>query len=106
MFGVVDEPPSAGELQAPLHDIAMRAFDFSGADRKPFGEGLAIFQLVFAGAEITMAYADRGLVVAHIGSFAMGNQGSENLVDAPRLQPVLLRLDPGLPGGGVRRDRQ
>src|SRR5271165_7050839 len=82
----------------------MRAFDFSGADRKTFGEGLAIFQLVFAGGEITMAYADRGLVVTHIVSFAVGSQGPEDLAGAPRLQRVLLRLHPGNPRGDVRRD--
>ena len=105
VFRVLDEPPGAGELQALLRDIAMRAFDFSGADRKPFGEGLAIFQLVLAGTEITMADADRGLVVAHIGRFAVGSQGAENLVDAPCLQRVLLRLHPGFPGGCLPRTR-
>jgi hypothetical protein len=39
-------------------------------------DGLAIFQLVFTDAEITMAYADRGLVVAYIGRFAVGKQGA------------------------------
>jgi len=103
VFRVLDEPPGAGELQALLRDIAMHAFDFSGADRQPLGEGLAIVQLVFAGAEITMAYADRGLVVAYIGSFAVWIQGGQNRVGASRLQRVLLRLHPGNPGGGVRR---
>ena len=84
VFRVLDEPPGAGKLQALLRDITMRAFDFSGADRKSFGEGLAIVQLASAGAEIAMADADRSLLVAHIQTFAMGKQRAENRAGAPR----------------------
>ena len=51
MFRMVDEPPGARKFQTLLCDIAVRAFDFPRADRKSFGEGLAIIQLVFTGAE-------------------------------------------------------
>jgi hypothetical protein len=40
---MLDEPPGAGEFQALLRDMTMRSFDLSGADRKTFGRGLAIF---------------------------------------------------------------
>jgi hypothetical protein len=71
VFRVLDAPPGSGEFQAFLRDIAMRAFDFAGADREPFGQGLAVFQLVFAAAEITMACPDRGLIVAYFGSLGV-----------------------------------
>src|SRR5258708_38907370 len=45
VLGVLDAPPGAGELQALLHDVAMRAFDFAPADRQPFGQRLAVFPL-------------------------------------------------------------
>ena len=83
----------------------MRAFDFPRADRKSFGEGLAIIQLVFTGAEISMADADRGLIVAHIETFKVEKQGFQNRAGTPRLQRVLLRLHPEFRGHGVRRDR-
>ena len=75
MFRMVDEPPGARKFQTLLRDIAVRAFDFPRADRKSFGEGLAIIQLVFTGAEISMADADRGLIVAHIETFKVEKQG-------------------------------
>src|SRR5271166_1276022 len=103
--GVLDAPPGSGELQAFLSDVTMRAFDFAGADRKPFGQGLAVFQLVCATAQIAMACPHRGLVVARLGRFAMGSEGSQDLVQAPRLQCVLSRLHPGFAGLWLRRDR-
>ena len=51
-----------------------------------------------------MADTNRGLVIAHIETFAVGSQGFQNRVDAPRLQRNFLRLHPDFPGGGVRRD--
>ena len=105
MFRVLDEPPGTGKLQSLLRDITMRAFDFSGADRQPLGEGLAIFQLVSTGAEIAMADADRGLLVSDIETFAMGKQGVRNRAGTARLQRVFLRFHPGFPRRGVRRDR-
>ena len=39
VFRVLDEPPGTGEFQSLLRDITMRAFDFTGADREPLGEG-------------------------------------------------------------------
>ncbi len=76
-------------LQALLRDIAVRAFDFSGADRKALGQGLALFQMALAGAKIPMVCADLGLLVARLGSFPVWRQSAENRVDAPRLQCVL-----------------
>ena len=64
----------------------MRAFDLAGADRKPFGQGLSIFELVHAIAEIAMACANRRVFVARFERFAVRSEGSQNLVQAPRLQ--------------------
>ena len=68
-----DAPSDAGEFKALSRDTTMRAFDFSRPDRKPFGDGRAIVQLVPAGGALTMADADRGLVVAHIVSVEVGS---------------------------------
>ncbi len=43
VFRVLDPPPGAVQLQALLRDITMRAFGFSRADWKPFGQGFKIF---------------------------------------------------------------
>src|SRR5277367_4790674 len=82
----------------------MRALDFAGADRKSLGHGLGIFQLVFSSADIAMASPDRRRLVARLGRFAMGSEGTQDLVDPPALQRVLLRRHPGSASAGLWRD--
>jgi len=48
-----------------------------------------------------MACANRRVFVARLDRFAVRGEGSQNLVQAPRLQRLLLYLDPGFPRGGV-----
>ena len=80
MFRVLDEPPGAGKLQALLRDVAMCAFDFSRTDRQPLGEGLAIFQLVFASVQIPIGRPEPG-PVRHSGR---GPRGGEPGLSEPR----------------------
>jgi len=71
------EPYGAGELRAFLRNTAMRDCDFAAVGRKPGGEGLTVFQLVVAGAEINGGRAGPGLgrrspSPPAIGKFASG----------------------------------
>ena len=64
--GALDAPPSSWQLQALLCDLAMRAFDLSGADRQIPGQGVTIVQLVFPTAQIAMASSDGSLIVGQL----------------------------------------
>ena len=63
IFGMFHAPPSSGPLQALLGDIAMRAFDLSGADRQILGQAVPIVQLIAAIAQIAMASPHRRFVL-------------------------------------------
>ncbi len=83
MFGMLDAPPGAGPLQALLGDVAMSAFDLAGADwQQPFGQGLAIVQLVGASAEITMAGSHGRMLVVDFGRLAMSGERPQDGVEA------------------------
>src|SRR5271163_2420209 len=98
-------PPSSGPLQALLGDIAMRAFDLSGADRQVLGQGVPVVQLIAAIAQIAMASPYRRLFFVHVGAFAVARQLLQHVRRTPCFERVLLSLHPGLSRGGVRRDR-
>ena len=105
IFGVLHAPPGAGQFQALLRDIAMRAFDLAGADRQIVGQGVTIVQLVPPTAQIAMASAHRRLIVVYLGSFDVASERRQRLVETPRFQRVLLRVHPGVKRRGVWHNR-
>jgi hypothetical protein len=45
------------------------------------------------------------LIVVDLGSFDVASERRQRLVETPRFQRVLLRVDPGIKRCGVLRDR-
>ena len=64
-----------GTLRRFSRDVTVCAFDFAGADRKSFGQRLAIFQLVCTNTDIAMECPHWRLVVARPGRLAVGDEG-------------------------------
>jgi hypothetical protein len=104
MVGVFDAPPRSRALEALLRNIAMGAFDLSGANRQVIGQSLAIVQLVAASAQIAMASPHRSLVVVDARVFKMGCERLQHVVQAPGFERILLRVDPRLLRSGGRRN--
>jgi len=90
IFGMFHAPPSSGPLQALLRDIAMRAFDLTGADRQILGQGVPIVQLIAAIAQIAMTSPHRRLFFVHVGGFAVARQLLQHVRRTPCFERVLL----------------
>src|SRR5574340_1731999 len=103
---MLDAPPGAGPLQPLLGDVAVGAFDLTGADRQSFGQGLAIVQLAGARAELAMAGSHGRVLVVGFGRLAMSGERPQDGAETPVFERLLLRLHPGAARGRVGRDRR
>ena len=102
MFSVGGAPPGAGALQARLHDVAVRTFDFARTNRQATGDSVLIIQLMQPMTQVAMAAAHRGIFVREVRRLPMRGECRQHRISTPGFQPLLLLIQPG---GTRRRER-
>lgn len=81
-------PPSAGALEALLHEIAVGTFDLAGADGQPLREGALLVKLMEPVAQIAMA----GRTGASASGTAAGSSASPNAARTAVLSLFFMRF--------------
>ncbi len=79
----------------------MGALDLARSDWQAGLRGLEIVQVPGACAQVAMAGAHGCFLVSHTDVLAMRRQSLEHRREPPLLEGLLLRLHPGLAGGGL-----
>ena len=96
-------PPGTGLFEARLEDVAVTAFDQTGADGQVVGEGRGIVELVGAIAQIAQRGAHGGLLVRAIRWLLAWAQGREDGEVIAGAQGLAQRSDKGLGVGRIGR---
>ena len=91
-LGVGFFPPATGEFEALLDDVAVSAFNFTGADGQLPGSGRGVIQLRSPRLQILIGGTD-GLV-GGAGIFLVRAQGPQNARHFVLQESVLLAMQP------------